>query len=117
MGIYDDPDLYCAAFPPPTDAEVDAALRRVDDPRSLLGASQVFSLHCPATPETDRFLDADAIEALLEDPIVVNTATGEIMGQFFCWGWLDSSIEDARHDLPNPLVLSLTLSQQQKPIR
>ena len=36
MGIYDDPDLYCAAFPPPTDAEVDAVLRRVASPRSLL---------------------------------------------------------------------------------
>ncbi|MEM6674347.1 MAG: class I SAM-dependent methyltransferase [Planctomycetota bacterium] len=36
MGIYDEPDLYCAAFAPPNDADVDAVLRRVASPRSLL---------------------------------------------------------------------------------
>ncbi len=36
MGIYSEPDLYCAAFGAPTDAEVDLVMGLVDEPTSLL---------------------------------------------------------------------------------
>lgn len=47
MGIYSDPDLYCAAFPPPGDDEIDALLERVDSPRSVL---EPFCGHARAAP-------------------------------------------------------------------
>jgi len=45
----------------------------------LLAASDVLSLHCPATPETIGLLDARRIALLPEGAIVVNTARGAIV--------------------------------------
>ncbi len=45
----------------------------------LLAASDVLSLHCPATPESAGLLDARRIALLPEGAIVVNTARGAII--------------------------------------
>lgn len=42
----------------------------------LMRHSDVLSIHCPATPETYRVLNAERIALLPEDAIVVNTARG-----------------------------------------
>ncbi|MFO1057604.1 MAG: D-glycerate dehydrogenase [Dongiaceae bacterium] len=50
-----------------------------DTPEQLLAVSQFLSLHCPATPETRRFLDRRRIALLPDGAIVVNTARGAIV--------------------------------------
>ena len=46
---------------------------------SLLAVSDVLSLHCPATPETRSFLNAERIERLPQGAIVVNTSRGDVI--------------------------------------
>src|SRR5579863_2967815 len=48
-------------------------------PESLLGVSDILSIHCPLTPETRHFLDARRIALLPEGAIVVNTARGGVV--------------------------------------
>ncbi len=48
---------------------------------SLLAVSQFLSLHCPATPETTGFLNAEKIEQLPDGAIVVNTARGALIDE------------------------------------
>ncbi|MDX1710198.1 MAG: D-glycerate dehydrogenase [Rhodovibrionaceae bacterium] len=45
----------------------------------LLAKADVLSLHCPATPETRKLLNEEAIACLPEDAIVVNTARGALV--------------------------------------
>lgn len=49
------------------------------EPEALLAQSDFLSLHCPATPETRRFLDARRIALLPPGAVVVNTARGAIV--------------------------------------
>lgn len=46
---------------------------------SLLAVSDVFSLHCPLTPDTKHFLNAERIALLPDGAIVVNTARGPVV--------------------------------------
>jgi len=48
---------------------------------SLLAVSDFLSLHCPATPETTGFLNADKIALLPDGAIVVNTARGALIDE------------------------------------
>jgi len=50
-----------------------------DTADGLLRASDILSLHCPATPDTHRFLNADRLALLPPGAIVVNTARGAIV--------------------------------------
>jgi glyoxylate reductase len=61
----------------PPEREQGAAFH--DTPEKLLAVSQFLSLHCPATPETRRFLDRRRIALLPDGAIVVNTARGTIV--------------------------------------
>jgi glyoxylate reductase len=45
----------------------------------LLAASDVVSLHCPLTPETENLLSAERIARLRPGAIVVNTARGQVV--------------------------------------
>ena len=49
------------------------------DPADLLAVSDFLSIHCPSTPETVGFLNAERIDTLPEGAIVVNTARGNII--------------------------------------
>ena len=46
---------------------------------ALLPNCDVLSVHCPATPETRHFLNADRINLLPDGAIVVNTARGAVV--------------------------------------
>ena len=50
-----------------------------ETPESLLTAADVLSLHCPLTPATRHFLNADRIRLLPRGAIVVNTARGPVV--------------------------------------
>ena len=52
-----------------------------DSAESLIAASDVLSLHCPATPETTNILDERRIALLPEGAIVVNTARGALIDE------------------------------------
>jgi lactate dehydrogenase-like 2-hydroxyacid dehydrogenase len=46
---------------------------------ALLPNCDVLSVHCPATPETHQFLNADRINLLPDGAVVVNTARGAMI--------------------------------------
>lgn len=48
---------------------------------SLLGAVDVLSLHCPATPETTGMMDAAAFARMRRGAILVNTARGALVNE------------------------------------
>ncbi|SEK81559.1 Lactate dehydrogenase [Roseovarius azorensis] len=52
-----------------------------EDVDSLLEISDFLSLHCPATPETRQFLNADRIARLPRGAVVVNTARGALVDE------------------------------------
>ena len=45
----------------------------------MLGQVDVLSINCPATPETERFLNADRIAMMKDGAIVLNSARGSII--------------------------------------
>ena len=45
----------------------------------LLGASDVITLHCPLTPETRRFIDAEALAKCKRGVMLVNTSRGAVI--------------------------------------
>ncbi|MGZ8377091.1 MAG: 2-hydroxyacid dehydrogenase [Gemmatirosa sp.] len=68
--------------PSPRAAEavaVDAT--RCDTLADLLAASDVVSLHCPATPATRHLIDAAALAHVRPGAILVNTARGDVVDE------------------------------------
>lgn len=62
-------------------AELEEGATYHDNIESLLAVSDYLSLHCPATPETTGFLNADKIDLLPDGAIVVNTARGALINE------------------------------------
>jgi len=60
-------------------AELEQGAIYHDSPQGLLGFSDFLSLHCPATPETVKFLNEEHINMLPEGAIVVNTSRGGVV--------------------------------------
>lgn len=48
---------------------------------ALLAVSEFLSLHCPATPDTRGLIDAEALAALPQGAILVNTARGALVDE------------------------------------
>ncbi len=63
----------------PKDKEAGAIFHESLD--SLLATSDYLSLHCPATDETRGLLDADALNKLPDNAIVINTARGALIDE------------------------------------
>jgi lactate dehydrogenase-like 2-hydroxyacid dehydrogenase len=59
--------------------ELEAGAEFHADPRDLLRVSDFFSLHCPSSPETLHWLDAERIALLPRGAIIVNTARGNVV--------------------------------------
>ncbi|MGV2826563.1 2-hydroxyacid dehydrogenase [Myxosarcina sp. GI1(2024)] len=68
---------YCNRHQLSTEPEAGAIFH--DDPEELLGVSEFFSFHCPATPETKHFLNARRIKLLPDGAIVINAARGSLI--------------------------------------
>ncbi|HYD69621.1 D-glycerate dehydrogenase [Azospirillum sp.] len=49
------------------------------DPEAMLAATDVLTLHCPATPQTHHWLNAARIARLPRGAVVVNTARGSVV--------------------------------------
>lgn len=45
----------------------------------LLRRSDIVSLHCPLTPDTERLIDATALERMRPDALLINTARGGLV--------------------------------------
>ena len=102
------------------DVDEEAGAVYHESPDTLLEAADVLSLHFPATPETKGFLNAERIEKLPANAIVVNTARGDVVdddalidalkrGRLFAAG-LDvfagePNINPAYYDLDNAYIL------------
>ena len=69
--------LYWSRSPKP-DAERELGARRAELPELLAGAD-VVSLHAPATPETAGLIDAEALERIGPEGVLVNTARGPLV--------------------------------------
>jgi lactate dehydrogenase-like 2-hydroxyacid dehydrogenase len=50
-----------------------------DSAEELFQHSDILSIHCPATPDTHHFLNAERIKLLPDNAIVVNTSRGAII--------------------------------------
>jgi glyoxylate reductase len=50
-----------------------------EHPEDLLRVSEFFSFHCPATPETEKFLNAQRIALLPDGAVVINAARGSLI--------------------------------------
>ena len=60
-------------------AEIEQGAVYHESVEALMGACDVLSLHCPATPETRNLIDAERIELLRPGVILVNTARGALI--------------------------------------
>ena len=45
----------------------------------LLDESDIVTLHCPLTPETDHLIDAEALDRMQQDVILINTSRGQVI--------------------------------------
>lgn len=70
-----------ASDPYVDDAEIEAAGVRPVDFETLLETADVLSVHTPLTPETEGMIDADALDRLDDDAVVVNTARGRVIDE------------------------------------
>jgi lactate dehydrogenase-like 2-hydroxyacid dehydrogenase len=72
--------LYLNPSPRDEDARALGA-ERCATLEALLAASDVVSLHCPATPETRHLIDAAALARMKRGAILVNTARGDVVDE------------------------------------
>lgn len=70
--------LFCNRSPKP-ECERDG-VRQVELDE-LLAASDVVSLHAPATPETERMVDAEALGKMKDGALLINTARGTLVDE------------------------------------
>jgi phosphoglycerate dehydrogenase-like enzyme len=59
--------------------EIALGVRRVESLDALLRVSDIVSLHCPLTSETEGFINASAFQAMKPGVLFINTARGPIL--------------------------------------
>jgi glycerate dehydrogenase len=60
------------------------------DRDTLLARSDVISLHCPLTPETERLINADTIARMKDGAILINTGRGALVDEAALAGALNA---------------------------
>lgn len=83
--------VYVTRTPRPED---DALGLRCDSLAELLAASDIVSLHAPATPETRRMIGATELRQMRPDAVLINTARGDLVDEE---ALADALIEGALH--------------------
>jgi len=63
-----------------TDQQPNAGIRYVDR-NALFAESDVVSLHCPATPDTIGFVDADLLRQMKPTAFLLNTSRGSLLNE------------------------------------
>ena len=66
------------AFDPYPTHEIRGIGRYADLPE-VFGMSDIVSLHCPLTPDTDHLIDEDAIAQMKDGVMVINTSRGRLV--------------------------------------
>lgn len=59
--------------------QLEAGAAYHETPEDLMPHCDFLAMHCPATPQTDRLLDAERIALLPDGAIVVNAARGGVI--------------------------------------
>ncbi|MEM7672813.1 MAG: phosphoglycerate dehydrogenase [Verrucomicrobiota bacterium] len=65
-------------------------VERVSEFEALFGASDVISIHIPATPETKALINQETLKMLKPGAIIVNTSRGEIVDKYSIRAALDA---------------------------
>ncbi|MBZ0228399.1 MAG: C-terminal binding protein [Bauldia sp.] len=73
--------LRVVAYDPyaPPGIEIATGVERLPELEQLLAMSDVVSLHCPLTAETEGMIGAAALAAMKDDAVLINTARGAIV--------------------------------------
>ena len=53
----------------------------IKDMDSVIGESDVVSLHCPLTPENERFINSDKIQKMKKSAFLINTSRGQLINE------------------------------------
>jgi D-3-phosphoglycerate dehydrogenase len=59
----------------------DTGIKLLHDVNKLLKVADFISLHVPATPETEKFINAERLAAMKKGAFLINTARGEIVDE------------------------------------
>lgn len=73
--------LHVVAYDPYVSrgTEIAVGVERVESLEALLAVSDIVSLHCPLTPETEGMIDAAAFAAMKPGVLLLNTARGPVV--------------------------------------
>jgi len=65
---------------------------RDDDLLALLPGADIVTLHCPLTEQTRHLIDAEALEAMKPDSLLINTTRGGVVDQEALLGALENGV-------------------------